>query len=178
MPLKPEGFPAPVLASTNAQTLMVAEALKTGANPERYSSFIVPESFDADAFKADPEGYAKKYAEVVEPGRVYASAQPIDGITSIRCDGDRLHRVKQGEVVRLNVESAPFAPVTFTSQHLGHFPNSLSSITVVADAQGKATAEFTAASGTKDNVDILAASPVTSGQVRFVVIVSLSDKAS
>jgi hypothetical protein len=177
VPLKPEGFPAPIDSATNSQTRAVADALVSGTNPERYSSFIVPESFDPEAFKANPESYAKGYAETVEPGRVYASAQPEDGVPVIRASSDRMHRVVQGESVELAVEADSFAPVTFTSQQLGSFPNGLSSITVVADANGKASVAFTASGGTKDNVFILAASPVTSGQVRFVVNVSLVNKS-
>ena len=173
IPLKKEGFPSPVPALTNAQTALVSQALKDGKHPERYSPFIVPRSFDKESFDKDPAGYSKQYAEGIEPGRVFASAQPTEGTKAIRSVGERFHRVKQGETVRLVVEAAPHAPVTFTSQRLGTFPNSLTSITVVADEQGKATTNFTASAGTKDKVDVLAASPITSGQVDFVVMVRL-----
>ena len=151
----------------------MAEALKTGKNPERYSSFIVPKSFDAEAFAKDPENYAKQYASVVEPGRVFAPAQPDDSVPVLRVDGDRHHRVTQGESVRLVAIATSFAPVTFLSSSYGQFENLLTSITVVADRNGRAVATFTATSGTKHNVNILAASPVLAEQIKFTVSVEL-----
>ena len=66
-----------------------------------------------------------------------------------------------------------FAPVTFLSSSYGQFENLLTSITVVADRNGRAVATFTATSGTKHNVNILAASPVLAEQIKFTVSVEL-----
>ena len=171
--LKREGAYPKVALDANPQVAQVAEALKTGKNPERYSSFIVPKSFDAEAFAKDPENYAKQYASVVEPGRVFAPAQPDDSVPVLRVDGDRHHRVTQGESVRLVAIATSFAPVTFLSSSYGQFENLLTSITVVADRNGRAVATFTATSGTKHNVNILAASPVLAEQIKFTVSVEL-----
>jgi len=171
--LKREGAYPKVALDANPQVAQVAEALKSGKNPERYSSLIVPKSFDAEAFANDPEKYAKEYASIIEPGRVYAPAQPGDSVPVLRVDGDRHHRVTQGESVRLGVIATPFAPVSFTSTGLGQFENLLTAITVVADQNGKAVAPFTATSGTKNNVNILAASPVLAEQIKFTVSVEL-----
>ena len=171
--LKREGAYPKVALDANPQVAQVAQALKSGKNPERYSSLIVPKSFDAEAFANDPEKYAKEYASIVEPGRVYAPAQPGDSVPVLRVDGDRHHRVTQGESVRLGVLATPFAPVSFTSTGLGQFENLLTAITVVADQNGKAVAPFTATSGTKHNVNILAASPVLAEQIKFTVSVEL-----
>ena len=84
-----------------------------------------------------------------------------------------LHRVKQGESVRLSVKVTPNAPVTFSSHDLGSFENKLTTTTVVADENGIASANFTAGGGTIDQVYVLAASPVTSGQTTFTIDVSL-----
>ena len=173
VPMKPEGAPPIVKADVNEQVKMVHEAMKTGEHPERYSSFVVNRSFDEQAFKANPEQYANEYAKIVEPGRVFAPAQPADGVKALRSVGDRIHRVQQGESVRLEVAALPQAPVTFTSFGMGQFESLLSSTTVVADAQGKAQATFTATSGTKNEVKILAASPLLTEQVAFTVAVRL-----
>ena len=171
--LKREGGYPKVALDANPQVAQVAEALKSGTNPERYSSLIVPKNFDADAFAKDPEKYAKEYASIVEPGRVFAPAQPGDSVPVLRVDGDRHHRVTQGESVRLVAAATPFAPVSFTSTGLGQFENLLTTITVVADQTGKAVAPFTATSGTKHNVKILAASPVLAEQIKYTVSVEL-----
>jgi len=171
--LKREGAYPKVALDANPQVAQVGEALRSGKNPERYSSLIVPKNFDADAFAKDPEKYAKEYASIVEPGRVFAPAQPGDSVPVLRVDGDRHHRVTQGESVRLVAIATPFAPVSFTSSGLGQFENLLTTITVVADQNGKAVAPFTATSGTKHNVNILAASPVLAEQIKFTVSVEL-----
>jgi hypothetical protein len=64
-------------------------------------------------------------------------------------------------------------PVTFNSFGFGQFENKLTSITVVADKEGLAVAPFTATSGTKNNINVLAASPLMAEQVKFVVSVKL-----
>jgi hypothetical protein len=81
--------------------------------------------------------------------------------------------VKQGESVRLAVQAAAFAPISFHSENLGQWENQLSSITVVANEQGIAEANFTASGGTINEVRILSASPVTSGQAAFIVNVAV-----
>lgn len=178
IPKKPEGPTPRIDTDTNPQVAKAYEALKTGSNPERYSSFIVPASFDKKAFHANPETYAKQYAETVEPGRVFVTAQPEDGVSALRSLGRRMHRVVQGETVRLTVAATPSAPVTFTSFGMGQFENSLTSITVVANKEGKASAVFTASTGTKNEIKVMAASPVMSDQVTFVVNVQLRAKSA
>ena len=172
-PKKPHGYAPPISPDSNEQTKLVAEALQARQKPERYSSFVTPDDCDKAAFEADPKGYATKYASEVAPGRVFAPAQPGEGVTPIKADSARLHRVKQGESVRLSVKVTPNAPVTFSSHDLGSFENKLTTTTVVADENGIASANFTAGGGTIDQVYVLAASPVTSGQTTFTIDVSL-----
>ncbi len=69
----------------------------------------------------------------------------------------------------LKVKAVKDAPVTFTSFDLGSFHNQLTSVTVKADANGNAQAIFTGTPGTINNVNILAGSPMTSGQLKFTV---------
>lgn len=172
-PRKRQGYSPSVDPESNEQTQLVAEALKSREKPERFSSFVVKRGFDAEKFRAEPAKYAAEYASVVEPGRVFAPAQPGDGVSVLRAESSRFHRVKQGEALRLSVEAVPNAPVTFASQDLGQFENQLSSVTVVANEQGIASATYTASGGTIDEVQILAASPVTTGQVAFTVSVKV-----
>ena len=80
---------------------------------------------------------------------------------------------EQGQSIPLRVRATPGAPVTFTSFDLGQFENQLTSITVQADKQGIATARFVGSSGTINDVNILVASPVNSGQAKFAVNVVL-----
>jgi hypothetical protein len=171
--LKRDGGYPKVALDANAQVSQVAEALKTGKNPERYSSFVVPRNFDASEFTKDPEGYAQSYASTVEPGRVYAPAQPGLMVPVLRISGNRHSRVIQGESVRLKALAVPYAPVTFSSSGLGQFDNLLTSITVVADKDGIATASFTATPGTKKNVNILGASPLLAEQIKFTLSIEL-----
>lgn len=170
-----QGFSPAIDPNANEQTKLVAASLKTKENPERFSSFIVPKSFDADAFKADPKGYAESYAAIVEPGRVFASAQPGEGVSQISTSSSRLHRVKQGESVTLTAKAIPFAPVSFWTENLGNFENKLTAITVVANENGDASTTFLASGGTIHEVNVLASSPVTSGQLRFIVSVRIPE---
>ena len=170
---KIQGHSPFLTADTNAQVALVATALKTREHPERFSSFVIPSSFNKSDFDKEPEVYAKEYAKIVEPGRVFAPASPASGTKAIVAKSSRYHRVRQGETVRLSVKAIPSAPVTFTSFDLGQFENQLTSTTVVAEADGVASANFTASGGTINKVSILAASPVTTGQVQFTVAVTV-----
>ncbi len=163
------GFSPPVSPTANKQVEYVYAALKDHSNPNAYSSFAEAKPFNADAYKADPD----KYINSVEPSRVFSAAQPGDGIGVIRPVGKPYHGVVQGEAVTLAVEATPGAPVTMTSFQLGYFENQLTSITVKADDKGVARAIYTAGGGTIDDVQIMAASPMTTGQVKFTVNVKL-----
>lgn len=166
---KRQGFSPAVDPNANASVTQLVSELKTRQNPSSFSSFAPPEQFDVESYKADPEPYLAK----IEPGRVFAPAQPGDGVPPIRSEGKRFHRLKQGESVRLRVAVPSGYPVTFASQDLGQFDNQLSSITVAAGDDGIAEAVYTASGGTIDLVQILAASPMASGQVKFTVDVAV-----
>ena len=176
VPLLPEGPPPFLEKDRNPKIRRIFDALTEDKRAERFSSFVLPESFDRRGFDVNQRGYAEQYAEEVEPGRVFESAQPEERGIALYSRSGTFSRVLQGESVRLQVQASPNAPVTFTSMGLGQFENELSSQTVVADEEGIATITFTASTGTKDEVSILAASPVVSGQVRFVVSVQLPDR--
>lgn len=159
------GVSQPVPADANPMVASLVEAQRTRQHPERISSFIHPKPFDADAYRQDPQAYVN----VVEPGRVWQPAQPGPGVPRLIHLSRTLVEIEQGETVSLRVKAIPEAPVTFTSFDLGAFQNRLASITVQADAEGIAVARFTGTPGTYNAVNILVASPLTSGQLKFIV---------
>ncbi len=163
-----------VPADANVYTKSVAEAYKTKTHPERVSSMVPSRPFDPEVYKQNPADYL----ETIEPGRVFDPAQPGPDVTRLVHTAPRAMTVVQGESVPLQVKAIPDAPVTFTSFDLGRFRESLlTSVTVKADEKGIATARFEATPGTIGHVDILAASPLTSGQLRFMVNVTMPKPA-
>jgi hypothetical protein len=163
------GRTPPVPRDANPNVRSVAEALDTGDFPERLTPLQSPRPFDQGAYLANPQAYL----DVVEPGRVWQSAQPGANVPRIESLSPRLSRIEQGQSVLLKAKTVPGAPVTFTSFDLGAFDNQLTSITVRAGDDGIARATFSGTPGTYNDVNILAASPMTSGQLKFVVNVQL-----
>ncbi len=158
-----------VAIDANPQVAAVAAAIKEQRNPEQVSSLVRPRPFDPAAFQADPQ----KYLDTVEPGRVFAVLQPGADAPAIRRVSRRYQQINQGEVVAVQVAAPVGAPVTFTSFDAGQFENQLTSITVIADEDGVATARFSGTSGTISDVNILAGSPLAAGNVSFVVDVAV-----
>jgi len=160
---------------TNAETSSVAEALADPKKfPERLSPAFPAKPFDLATFQADPQ----KYLETVEPGRIWQSLPKADGVTPITRQSPLYQTLIQGESVTLRVKVNPRDVVTFHSFDLGHFDSQLTTESVQAGEDGIATVNFTASGGTFGELNILAASPQTSGQVNFVVKVGLPAVAS
>ncbi|MFH5806178.1 hypothetical protein [Alienimonas sp. DA493] len=159
------GGRVPIPADANPNARSVAEALRTGEHPERLSALVPAAPFDRAAYEADPQAYL----DVVEPGRVWQSLQPGPDVPRVRRVSPTRSEIEQGESVALRARAAPGAPVTFVSFDIGAFRNRLPVVTVRADDDGLATAVFTATPGTLFDVEILAASPMTSGQLRYLV---------
>ena len=128
--------------------------------------------FDAEKYQKDAE-YRKEYLESPQPARVFHPAQPGEGVPRIVRLSPPLQYVVQGESVKLRVRAVPGTPVNFNSFDLGIFSNQLSTISVEAGADGVAEAEFLARPGTIEDVNVMVASPETSGQVTLVVNVTL-----
>jgi cytoskeletal protein RodZ len=164
----PIGQVQPVAPDTNAQVASVAEALRTKSHPERLSTLIQPAPFDRVAYQRDPAAYAN----VVEPGRAFQSAQPGPSVPVLHPVGTTQMTMPQDGQVVLRARTEPGMPITFTSLDLGRFGNQLVSQTAIADAQGIAAVAFFAGPGTIDGVRILAGSPVASGQIQFQVQVT------
>eukprot|EP00752_Nemacystus_decipiens_P015804 g14114.t1 len=169
------GITAPVKADANEQVAAAYEALETGRYPERLSVAVAsktarsfdPQKFDPESDQYD-EDYHKAYMRSPEPGRVWFPAQPAEGVSRIQPLMPRYVEVPQGQEITLRVSGVPGQPVTFTSFDLGQFENQLTTMTVVANNQGVAEANFQGPPGTIDDVAIMAASPVMSGQAQAV----------
>jgi hypothetical protein len=159
------GMTQPVRGDLNPQTKSIVEAVQTKSHPERLSPLIPPKPFDPVAYKQNP----KSYLEIVEPGRVFQTANPGKDIPAIVAMSPPYQEVIQGKSVKLLAKAVPGMPCTFTSFDLGHFQNQLTSVTVAANEQGVAEADFFGAPGTINEVKILASCPVASGQIRFIV---------
>lgn len=166
------GRAKPVDAELNANTRSIKEAYVNRNHPERISILVEPAPFNKATFEADPQAYM----DVIEPGRVFQPAQPGENVTPLKYLSDPRPGVALGGTIDLQVQVLPSAPVTFSSLDLGSFQNMLTSITVRANEQGVATVNFTASEGTVGDVNILCASPLTSGQGKFVVHVLLPDE--
>ena len=156
----------------NVHVKSVAEALKNGTHPERVSSMVLPQPFDAAAYKTNPAAYL----DVVEPGRVWQPAQPGPNVPRIAALTARMFSVDQGVPTEIRVQSVPGAPVSFTAFDGGAFDNLLTSITVRADDKGVAKVTFTGTTGVINDVNILAASPLTSGQIKYIANITLPKK--
>lgn len=163
------GTSPPVPADANPMVASVAEAIKSKQHPERLSVVITPPPFNHEAYANDPQAYLS----VVEPARVWQSAQPGKSVPPLKVLSPRHMRIQQGETVSLRVQVPPGMPVTFTSFDMGAIQNQLNSITVPADADGVAVGRFTGTRGAVNLVNVLAASPVASGQASFMVEVSV-----
>jgi hypothetical protein len=162
-----------VALDANEDVASLVEAFKEKKYPERVSPLVEPKKFDLAEFEKD----ADAYLHVIEPGRVFQTAQPGPGVSVLRPAGSRMHRVLEGGSVKFRVQAIPGAPVTFSSFDLGQFSNQLTSITVRADKRGIAEVDFLAAPGPYVDMHVLAGSPLTTGQVRFIINVVAPEAA-
>jgi hypothetical protein len=145
---------------------LLAYSFPRASNPERMSPLVLPPAFDLAKFQVNQAGYLA----TPEPGRVWQPAQPGSGVPILSAPlGTRQH-VASGVSVQLRAQGAANAPITFTSLDGGNFSNSIASATVMSDASGIATAQFTPPPR-YGPMRILAASPMASGQVVFRVSV-------
>lgn len=177
MPENTSSLPDPGLSplvdeDLNENTRSVAEAIRTGQHPERLSPIIAAPPFDEIAFEEDPQAYTS----VIEPGRIYQSAQPGPGVDRIQITSSTFSSLLQGESVVFRVKVGAGDPVTFHSTEMGEFDNRLNTITVLADDQGVAETTFRTTPGMHGLVNVLAASPRTTGQAHFYVRVQLPEQ--
>lgn len=170
------GQTPPVKPDANGQVAAVHKAIENRkADPRTYakatSSLAESDAFDQAKYQSDTD-YRESYLNNPQPSRVFQTAQPGPNVPRLHRISSPLQEVVQGKRLPLRVRAIPGAPVTFTSFDLGRFDNELTSVTVEADARGYAEVDFRGIPGTIDDINILAASPMTSGQVRLTVHVT------
>jgi len=117
----------------------------------------------------------KEYLNTFAPNRVYQAAQPGEGVVVLAPLKQGSFNMLAGESVRLQVQSAAGYPVTFVSLDLGTFENNLNAITVLADSEGVAEAEYIATPGTINGSYVMVGSPGASGQVVFEMRILLPE---
>ena len=161
-----------VPADTNAHTAKLSEELKAsiGKSPAK-STYYGAEPFDRDAYVKDPAAYLT----LTRPARVFQSAQPSEDVDPISSNTEFYQEILQGESVVLEVKAEPKMPVTFHTQQLGEFDNRLKTITVEASEEGIARASYRAVSGVAGLINVMAASPVNSGQLKYIINVNLPE---
>ena len=157
----------PLDPAANEHVKSVVDAAHSGRNPERLSPLIAPHRFDLKAYQKDSHAYVS----VIEPGRVWDTADEGPGVKPIGLKGPALQHCPALGSVSFTAVVAAGAPVTFTTLDGGAFQNGLTTITLQADAKGEATATFTATEGTIGTVNMLAACPLTTGQIGPMVLV-------
>lgn len=166
----PYGRTPRLVPAESSTVLATYEAITAGpktASPEMFSPMLPAKEFNLASYQANPESYLS----TVEPGRVWQAAQPAEGVPVIERISERTQEMRQGESVRLQIKTAPNAPVTFTSFDLGAFDNGMTSISVAATDTGIAEATFTGTPGSIAKAHIAAASPQVSGRVNFTVTI-------
>ena len=169
-PLPHPGLAPTVKWNENEQVAgLIKEIAVKNPNPQAASVFFGADKFDREAYLNDPKDYNNK----IRPGRVFQSAQPGKGVVPIEAAGPTFKSVLQGEKVVLRAKAEPGMPVTFHTNQLGEFENRLKTITVSANEEGVAVATYLAGPGTMGLINILAASPVHSEDIEFMVDVSL-----
>jgi len=167
----------PVRADTNAQTALIASAVK--AHQDNHLSLLAAATpFDAAAFKLNPEGYAQAYAQDVQPSRVYQTAAPGAGVPVLTAITSTQVEMPQDGLLFLRVRTVPSGPVSWVTTDGGTFQNHLAAMTVVADSHGVASVAYTAGPGTIDGVKVLAGSPLSVGQIQFYIQVTASSHAN
>jgi len=148
---------------------LTATAGVTLRTPAR-SLLASPPNFDAALWVGDAN-YRTLYLSTVDPARVWGSATPGAAIPSLRATSARRQSISAGGTVTLSVTGAASAPVTFVCTGFGSFTANLGNvITVLADTAGIASVTYKSASAGR--TPILAASPLATGTVRFLVQVT------
>jgi hypothetical protein len=155
--------PTPLQVAVTSLLVIIVAAILW----KRVSELIAPKPFNKASYDADSSTYLSTF----EPGRIFQTAPPAPGTPELKPVGNTFAVGTQSDSIKLSVKTVPGYPATFVTQDGGFFENKLNGITVKADADGVATATYVAGPGTIGNVNILSGSPLSSGQVRFRVII-------
>ena len=123
-------------------------------------------NFNRAAYLADPAGYLSQIAG----SRIYDVANPAAGLAALAPVGPSGFSVETNTEATLAARTEPGMPVTFTSFGLGQFPASgMQTVTVAADDQGIARAQFLVNPGTVGSCLITAGSPVVSSTIQYLI---------
>ena len=162
----PEVGLAPTVSKTDspAAAKLLEESSVLGKHLYK-STFSKAEPFDQEAYLASPE----KYLVLTRPGRIRQSLPSGKGIVPLQTGSGQYFEVLQGESTFLIAKAEPGMPVTFHTQQLGEFENRLKTISVAANKDGLAKVQYKAVSGVIGQVHVVAASPVHSGRLTYVV---------
>lgn len=151
----------------------VAEAQSDGRHPERLSAQIAP----APYVRPRDSAAMQRHLDVIEPGRIYQTADPATGaaqLTAVGGDGTRV--IPAMGSVELAVRTAPGAPCTFLATEGGSFAETrLACATVLASEDGVARATYHADAGTVDDATVLVGSPDAVGTLALTVHVHHPD---
>jgi len=163
----------PVRADNNAQTALIASAVK--AHQDNHLSLLAAATpFDMDGFNANPEAYAKTYAEDVQPSRVYQTAAPAPNVPVLTSLTPVQLQTTQDQTIYLRARTVPFGVISWVTTDGGTFQNHLAAITVVADSHGVGSVSYVAGPGTVDLVKVQAGSPLSSGHLLYHIQVTAS----
>lgn len=141
----------------------------TGTDNEPRPAIV---SFDGEAWLDDP-AYRSDYLSQTPDARIHQEACPGPSVSRLLCTGRSFIEVTPGGSAILSVQSAADAPINWYAEDCGVFAeNGLAALSTVSDAEGKATATWTATPGVTGEATILAVSPLCSGTARFTITVT------
>ncbi len=154
--------------TTNRQARQILEAQSQPELSYRLSPVVEARPFDQASYARDRQAYLDE----IEPGRVFQGPGVEAKASQIETTSPMFQRLEQGRSIVLKVSAPAGAPVTFVTLDGGAFENELGSISVAADDEGIARSVFTATTGVIAEVNILAGSPLCTGQLHFRLFVS------
>jgi hypothetical protein len=135
-----------------------------------HSLLIATGHFDARRWRDDVR-YRATYLGGVEPGRVWQTAQPAEGVPDLRASTPRRLVAEPGSIIQLSVQGAAFAPFSFACLHGGLFPdNGLNALTAIDQSDGRCTIPFQVPDRSGTYV-IAVASPAAVGRIMLTVVV-------
>ena len=178
-PLPNTGLPDPISPDTGEQVRFLADELKKSPvlNRTATSIYTKAEPFDLKNYNQNPEEYLSK----IRPSRVYQTAAQLaleptktgksktEAFPALNANSNLFQTILFGETVNLSAKGTPGMPVTFHTNQYGTFENSLKTMSVKFGEDGFAKVSYTAGPGALGLIKILAASPVHTGQLKFVV---------
>jgi|GEM_PF-3325755 len=136
-------------------------------SPYPHTIIARPDPFDAPRWASDIP-YRTTYLASIIPGRVWLSADPGATIPILTALSEPVLGATPNQNVTIRLQGAPGAPISLTCLGSGYFPiNNRNAITVLSDATGVAAIEFRTQNA--GDAPLLAASPMASGRIRFLL---------